>query len=156
MIPTFVCRSVYVGLHQHHIPAPSGPGYVGFSVPRSTLGHNLYHTLTLPRGSPPTLVPETGAVLQTRMKGHTRFTKPNQLDQLSDIIMSVHLKHQEPNLHLLSTSTLMSVSSTQEDFLDLFKDLAMARGSKTLRVALAPVRGQTCLCAHATHVTRAP
>ena len=44
----------YVGLHQHLIPGPSGPGYVGFTVPRSTLGHKLYHTLTLPRGSPPT------------------------------------------------------------------------------------------------------
>ena len=130
-----ICRFLYAGLHQHHIPAPSGPGYVGFTVPRSTLGHNLYHTLTLPRGSPPTLVPETGAVLQTRMKGHTRFTQPNQLGQLSDIFMLVQLKHQEPNLQPLSTSALMSVSPTQEDFLDIFKDLAMTRGSKTLRVA---------------------
>ena len=32
--------------------------------------------MTLPGGSPPTVVPEAGAVLQPRMQGHTSFTNP--------------------------------------------------------------------------------
>ena len=52
-------------------------------VSQCTLGHSFHHIMTLPGGSPPTLVPEVGAVLQTRMKGRTRFRQPNQIEKHS-------------------------------------------------------------------------
>ena len=107
MIPTWVCRLRYVGLHQLSLsrsprvwvyvgfPLPH-PGFLNpvaltrFTVPPSSLAGLLLHALTLPGGSPLTLVPEAGAVLRPRKEGHTRFTKNH--------------RYEPPNRHLYAGS----------------------------------------------------
>ena len=51
-MPVLICRFISDKL----ISAPSGPGQCRFTVPRSPPGHHLYHTMSLPRGSPPTIL----------------------------------------------------------------------------------------------------
>ena len=50
-----------------------GPNRSALSVPRHAFELHLRQALTLPGGTPPTLVPESGAVLRPRMEGRSRF-----------------------------------------------------------------------------------
>ena len=64
----------YMPVDQIRIPAFPDPLYLGNTVPLSVFGPSLPCDDPT-RGSPPTVVPEAGAVLQHRMQGHTSFIK---------------------------------------------------------------------------------
>ena len=62
-----------------------GPSRSALSVPRHTFKLNLCQALTLPGGSPPTLVPEAGAVLRPRMEGRSRFKNKQGTTSKTDL-----------------------------------------------------------------------